>query len=318
MSRDTVHHADAVFDAVKSSSRAAQSPVAASWCRSALHHGLDPSTQRRRERVSARELAAARDEHGALLAIAAPVMDQLFRTVGRSGCGIVLSSSAGIVLERRSSDGDAAAFASVGLAPGGMWGEAEEGTNGIGTCLFEGRPVIIHRDQHFSSRNIGISCMDAPIYAPNGQLIGALDVTSCRDDHSQMMADMIASLVQETARTIERDYFARTYAEARVIFTGDDPVLGSGLLAVDRDDMVVGASRAARIRYRLTNESLETPRSLADVMGEEGGVSLHDGERGILRRALAQTGGNATRAAQVLGIGRATLYRRMKKAGIEH
>lgn len=318
MSREETHHIDAVFDAVKSSSRAAQSPVAASWCRSALHHGLDPSTRRKRERISAKELSIVRDEHGDLLMVATPVLDQLFRTVGRSGCGVILSGRTGIVLERRAGEGDATAFTGVGLAPGGRWGEAEEGTNGIGTCLFEGRPVIIHRDQHFASRNIGISCMDAPIYGPQGQLVGALDVTSCRDDHSALMADMVASLVQETARMIERDYFARLYANARIIFVGDDPVLGSALLAVDRDDMVVGASRAARIRYRLTNESLAAPHSLADLMGEEGNVSLHDGERGMVRRALAQAGGNATRAARLLGIGRATLYRRMKKLGVEY
>ena len=36
----------------------------------------------------------------------------------------------------------------------------------------------------------------------------------------------------------------------------------------------------------------------------------------VLRRALAQADGNATRAAKALGIGRATLYRRMEKVGL--
>ncbi|WP_423605432.1 helix-turn-helix domain-containing protein [Sphingomonas sp. MS122] len=36
----------------------------------------------------------------------------------------------------------------------------------------------------------------------------------------------------------------------------------------------------------------------------------------MLRQALAQAGGNASRAARLLGIGRATLYRRMARAGV--
>jgi len=317
-SREDIQHAGAVLDAVQSPSRAAQSPVAASWCRSALRHGLDPSMQVQRERIGAAELASLRQAHDLLLTVASPVLDQLFRSVGRSGCGVILSDANGIILERRASDADAPLFSLVGLAPGGRWGEEEEGTNGIGTCLFEDRPVVIHRDQHFASRNIGISCMDAPVHDPHGRLVAALDVSSCRDDHGVAMADMVASLVQETARHIERDYFCRHFGQHRIIFLGDDPATGTALLAVDRDDMVIGASRGARLRYRLTDEMLGGVRPLTDVMGQggEGVASFHDGERAVLRRALAQADGNASRAAQMLGIGRATLYRRMKRAGI--
>nr|WP_246048348.1 helix-turn-helix domain-containing protein [Hankyongella ginsenosidimutans] len=46
------------------------------------------------------------------------------------------------------------------------------------------------------------------------------------------------------------------------------------------------------------------------------GHSFLESERAVLRRALAQADGNATLAAKSLGIGRATLYRRMEKAGI--
>jgi hypothetical protein len=36
--------------------------------------------------------------------------------------------------------------------------EKREGTNGIGTCAAESRPITIHQSDHFRSRHIGLSC----------------------------------------------------------------------------------------------------------------------------------------------------------------
>jgi len=309
-------HADAVFDAVSSASMAARSAVAASWCRSVLHHGLDPAESSKRESVGTPALNRLLEAHEPLLLAAAPVLDQVFRSVGRSGCGVILSDAQGIIIDRRVGDGDAVAFDAVGLIEGGRWGEAEEGTNGIGTCLAEGRPVVIHRDQHFASRNIGISCMDAPVHDPQGRLIAALDVSSCRDDHGPAMAEMIAALVRDAARRIERDFFCRHYEPARIVFLGDDAAAGTELLAVDQDDLVIGASRAARLRFGLGDDALFKPRPLGQLTGDGGEVSFEQGDRGVLRKALAQANGNASEAARLLGVGRATLYRRMERAGL--
>jgi len=317
MSRPANSHVDMVFDAIQSRSSAAVSPVAASWCRSALHHRLDPAGDRERASLDGGALALLREEHAPLLAVAAPVLDQMFRTVGRSGCGVILSDASGVIIDRRVGAGDEAGFTEAGLVEGSGWSEAEQGTNGIGTCLFEGQPVIIHREQHFASRNIGISCMDAPVHDPHGRLIAALDVSSCRDDHGAAMAEMIAALVRDAARRIERDFFCHHFDGARIIFLGDDGTTGTGLLAVDRDELVIGASRAARLRLGIGDHAFE-PRPLDQLLGSDEGRSFEDGERTVLRQALAQAGGNASQAARRLGIGRATFYRRMARAGLRH
>lgn len=318
MSRGNSYHADRVLDAVRSPSGAAVSAVAASWCRSAIRHHLDPETEVQRMRVDTATLAHRQAEHVALLAVADPVLDQMFRSVGRSGCGVILSDRDGLILQRRVSDADADAFASVGLVEGGRWSEEEEGTNGIGTCLVEDRPVVIHRDQHFASRNIGISCMDAPVHDPEGRLVAALDVSSCRADHGPAMAEMIASLVRDAARRIERDYFCRHFADRRILFLADEAATGTALLAVDRDDLVVGASRGARLRLGLGIHALADPQPLETLLGDGAAPSFDDADRAVLRQALARAGGNASAAARMLGIGRATFYRRLSKAGLGH
>lgn len=281
-----------------------------------LHHGLDPETSQAVDTVEAAALKQICERNDSLLLVAAPVLDQTYRAVGRSGCGVMLSDAEGTILDRRVGNCDEAGFTDAGLVAGGRWGEAYQGTNGIGTCLAEDRPMVIHREQHFASRNIGISCMDAPIHDALGQLTGALDVSSCRDDHGTAMAEMIGMLVRDAARRIERDLFCRHFAEARIVFLSDDAVDGTALLAADRDGLVVGASRAARLRLALSDASFTAPQPLEQVLGEGGAASFDDGDRTVLRQALARAGGNASAAARALGIGRATFYRRMARTGM--
>ena len=309
-------HTSMVIDAVRSPAEAARSALAASWCRSLLHHGLSPEVAVPRERLGEGQLTHLRSENELLLAVAAPVLDQIFRSVDRSGCGVVLTDASGVILERRVSVGDAQGFSEAGLVEGGRWGEAEEGTNGVGTCLAEDRPVVIHRDQHFASRNIGISCMDAPVHDANGRLAAALDVSSCRDDHSLAAAEMIFALVRDAARRIERDLFCRGYDEHHILFLSDTAAAGTELLATDRDGMVVGASRAARLRFGIPDGPLAELRPIEHLLGEAKAPSFVEGERCVVRKALAVAGGNASAAARSLGIGRATLYRRMARAGL--
>lgn len=317
MASASVSHSDHVLDVVESTRAAALSAVAASWCRSALHHGLDPAAAARTERIGDSEMARVREANGAMLNVAVPVLDSLFGVVGRTGCSVLLADANGIVIEARSMAGDVALLDAIGLTPGAIWSEAAEGTNGIGTCLAETRQVAILRGEHFASRNIGVSCMDAPIFDPLGRIVAALDVSTCRSDHGEAMAAIIAALVQEAARQIEREFFCRSFPHARIIFADSEQAgPGTALLAVDQDDLVIGATNAARQRFRLGIEPLSATRILGDIIGAGDRPSFEDGERGVLRQALARSGGNVTAAARLLGIGRATFYRRMERVGL--
>jgi transcriptional regulator of acetoin/glycerol metabolism len=153
------------------------------------------------------------------------------------------------------------------------------------------------------------------VFDPDGQLAGALDVSSAPADHGDAMAALVQALVQDAARQIERDFFCRRFADARIVYAAEQPGRGAALLAVDRDDLVIGATRGARQHFRLGTKPRLDPRPLADIMG---GIasSFDDSERLVLRQALARSNGNVAAAARGLGIGRATFYRRMERLGI--
>lgn len=309
----TSHHADRVITRTHAADDL--SPLTASWRRSALRHGLDPAAELRAQRLTSAELSVRREAMGHFLSVAAKPVDELYRLVSGSGCAVALTDADGILLDRRASAADASVFDAWALAPGADWSEAAQGTNGVGTCLAEGRGVIIHRDQHFRSANTGMSCIDAPIHGTEGRIIAALDVSSARADSTEGINALIAGMVSQSARAIEAAWFRAAFPGARIVVAGEGI---EALVAVDRNDLAIGATRAARRALGLPKFGPLVPRPLSDLLdgGENAPGGLDRAERAAVIRALARAEGNVTAAARALGIGRATLYRRMSRLGI--
>lgn len=322
-------HVDRVLAAVADPQAAARSALAASWARSVRLYGLDPADAGRPQTVTASQLAQARARMAPFLFHAGPVLDRLFQSVGAGGCCVLLSDRDGVPLERRGDPGDDDDFRRMGLWTGALWSEAAGGTNGIGTCLAEGRALTIHKDQHFHARNIALSCTVAPIHDHEGRLAAALDVSSCRSDLSEAMVGLIAAAAGEAARRIEARVFQEAYAGARLVLVPEEPGTGmppaggaAALLAVDSDDLVIGATRAARQLLRLGSGALNGTVTAASLLQPgQGGAparpALEEAERSALHRTLRQAGGNVSRAARLLGISRATLHRKMARFGLD-
>lgn len=309
-------HVETVI-AVAGSDDAARSPVAASWRRSLVHHKLDPAEEHRVSRLEARALSERRERTGPLLRIAAPVLDRLASAAVEAGCAVLLTDADGLILDDRTRIADRDWFASAGLVPGAAWSEAEEGTNGIGTCLAERRSVIVHRGQHFRARHTQLSCIGSPIFGADGNLTAVIDVSAVRADLTEGHARLVALAVNDAARRIERELFRATFAGARILTVEGGDTTGPILLAVDRDDLILGATRAARRSFGLTAEDIAARRPASDVLGEDSSGGLEEAARSEMLRALQRTGGNVSAAARGLGIGRATFYRKMKQLGLE-
>ncbi|GAA4117492.1 helix-turn-helix domain-containing protein [Aminobacter aganoensis] len=311
-----VEHADRVQAALKSSD-AARSALVASWRRSSQHR-LDPTHRSPPERLTEAELSLARQRIEPLIAVAQASLDRLYLAVGGVGCCVLLADRDGVPVERRGAVADDETFHDWGLWTGTVWSEESEGTNAIGTSLVEQRPLTIHRGQHFLSRNTALSCTTAPIYDHHGNVAAALDVSSCRADLTEGFVNLIALAVGDAARRIEADNFRLAFPHARIILTPEVERSPGGMIAVDADDLVIGATRQARLTYGITRERLERRLPVADIVG--GGMrvaeDLGEAERAALHRALARADGNVSAAAQQLGISRATLHRKLNRLGI--
>lgn len=270
------------------------------------------TSKRAPERLSEQEFREARERMSPLIRAAGPSLDRLFRAVGDVGCCILLADEDGVPVERRGAPVDDGTFEKWGLWPGSCWSGAREGTNGIGTCLVEKRPVTIPRDQHFLEKNIALSCMSAPIHDPDGNFAGVLDVSSCRAELTEAFADLIAQSVADAARRIEAEAFRLAFPMARIVMVpGLERSVGA-LVADDADDLMIGATRGARRALGLSGDLAASPSPAPDILGlTETAETLDRAERAVVMRALAREKGNVSAAARALGISRATLHRNL-------
>ncbi len=223
---------------------------------------------------------------------------------------MLLADSDGVVVDRRGAACDDSTFDSWGLWTGAVWSEKFEGTNGIGTCLVEQRAVTIDRDQHFFTRNALLSCTTAPIFDEHGDLAAAIDVSSCRADLTEGFERLIGIVVADAARAVEAENFRLAFPDARILLAPAGERASASLVAVDGDDLVVGATRAARLALGLNAQRLARPMPAADLIGH----ARADGDG--VDRALARAGGNVSRAAKELDMSRSTLHRKMNQFGL--
>jgi AraC-like DNA-binding protein/PAS domain-containing protein len=228
--------------------------VSASWRRCTAELLIKPDGQAAPHIVTDSELRVSREPLGKAIVYAQEEVDRLYTIVRQEGYVVLLCNTDGIAIHHRGDEAQADQFKYWGIWVGGVWSENVEGTNGIGTCIAEQRPVLVHRDQHFRTRHIGLSCAGAPIFDPTGRLELVLDTSSMTSNQSHTLA---LAATKVAARAVEerlfRDWFRKVWTVAAVPSDDSGPAL---LLAVDSDLRIVGADRVARTAFALDDESL--------------------------------------------------------------
>ena len=67
--------------------------------------------------------------------------------------------------------------AASNLFEGASWNEQDMGTNGIGTALAARAPVLVAGPQHLVHEYYAWACIGIPLRGPDGQVVGALDLS---------------------------------------------------------------------------------------------------------------------------------------------
>jgi AraC-like DNA-binding protein/PAS domain-containing protein len=180
------------------------------------------------------------------------------------------------VIDHRGDQAQAEQFAYWGIWLGGVWSEDVEGTNGIGTCIAEERPITVHQSQHFRARHIGLSCSGAPIFDGDGKLAAILDVSSLDPELSEQSHALTGALTEASARAIEERCFRERFHRDWVIAVAPpDSAAAASLIAVDRDHRIVGADRSARKLLSRKHHSLEKAVSLWTVFERDDALFRH-------------------------------------------
>jgi len=215
-----------------------------SW-RRCLDQGLRPADAVAFQLVPAAAQRRIADENAALVRAARPVLEQLCRAIAHSRYFAVLTNAQGVVIDAQGAFDRSDRRASLITRVGTDLSERSIGTSAIGAALHELAPVWLHRGEHFFEATGAYSCAGAPLFGPDGQCIGMLDLTGIEAHERPELRHLAA----RSARSIEN---ALLLAQPHAMVLrlnwpglrcGDE---GDGLICVDADGAMVGTNLAAR------------------------------------------------------------------------
>jgi AraC-like DNA-binding protein len=239
--------------------------VAASWRRSAENHRIDPASTVTPHVLTTAEVRESREPIEAMVRAAQSELDRLYGIVRRAGYVVLFCDTNGVAIDYRGDEARSAQFRYWGVWVGGSWSEAMEGTNGIGTCIAEQRPITVHQSQHFRARHGSLSCSSAPVFGADARLAAVLDVSSIDSDLSSQSQGLTLPVVVAAAHALEERLFREAYARSWILALAPASDQCAPLLAVDRDFRIVGADTRARTEFSLRQENLDRGLSLWDL-----------------------------------------------------
>jgi transcriptional regulator of acetoin/glycerol metabolism len=245
-------HAATVVGFVRGSIAAAvgvSSAIGASWRRCMIDYSLDPMREHEPFVLDGHALKEYRNRHEHLIQVASAEIDWLYDHIAMSGCALMLTDAGGIVLYEKADPTILEIFRTAGLQLGADWSESRQGTNGMGTCIAENRPIIVHRDEHFRAAHIGLSCTAAPIHDPDGSLVAVLDASTLNPQGTRDNQTHVMALVHLSAKLIEKCLFLRHFQRGSVLRFHARPefvnLQHDGALALASDATVIAADEMA-------------------------------------------------------------------------
>lgn len=214
-----------------------------SW-RRCLDSGQRPEHKVAFDAVSGPLLRRTLESNRDLVDAARPVLATLGRAIASTRYFAILTNAAGVVVDVNGpidrTDRRATLIARVGVD----LSEASVGTTAIGAALIERRPVWLHRGEHFFNDTAVYSCAGAPLFGPDGQCVGMLDLTGI----DAVERPELRHLVVRSARSIENALTLRQPHRLLVRLNWPGSALGDdsdGLIGLDADGWVAGANPTA-------------------------------------------------------------------------
>ncbi|MCT9928976.1 GAF domain-containing protein [Planotetraspora sp. A-T 1434] len=207
---------------------------------------------------------------------ALPIVDRLHEQLAGDPVSTMITDRDGVVLSRRlSHEGLTTRLNRVRLAPGHVYSERYVGTNGIGTALASGRPVLIVGSEHYVEALRDFQCAAVPIQHPTRRtLLGAFNLTTTR----QGSARMLMALARSVAGQIESEIAAISSRRERALFQdyieACSSVRPGPVLALNREVVMMNEQLSAAVAGQDHYALLDHAREIADDYRFEGTRSI--------------------------------------------
>ncbi len=191
--------------------REVRAEVLRSWKR-CRERGLDPFGKVSSAVLSQSELHRLIEDNRPMVEFCEPMMDMIEISVRDTGFVVSLSEKNGCVLLVRGDDEIMEMAGDNFFLPGCIRNIEHAGTNAIGVCLIEGKPIQLTGAEHYNVHFHPWTCSSAPIRDRNGQLLGVITLSGGSvSRHKHTLA-----LVTAAAETIESQLRERELMEEKL------------------------------------------------------------------------------------------------------
>src|SRR5258706_12578712 len=259
-----------------------------SWMR-CISFGLDTLRPPSPEFVSPAILRQEQQRCSLVRGLALAEMHTLHQQIAGSNFLIAFANADGLLLDVISDPSFSDASNAASIRPGTVWTERICGTNGLGTAAHLKRAIVVHGSEHFFSRYNNLTCVAAPIFAPDGELTGILDASSdcmSRQAHTQALVAMAATQIENG---LVREHHRGNLLIAFQNLGECLHTLSRGLLAVDSEGKILAGNRAARVL--LHGLPASAGRLFGDVFRAKFSTFVDEGRRKE-RQSLQDEGGS--------------------------
>ena len=214
-----------------------------SW-RRCLAQGFRPQQRLSFDPVSRSTMERVLEANQPLLRAAAPVIRSLARAMADTRYFAILTDAQGVVIDVNGPIDHQNRLAHLIARVGVDLSESAVGTTAIGATLAELQPVWLHRGEHFFEDTSAYSCAGAPLFGPDGQCVGMLDLTGINVPERPALKHLVSqsALSIENALTLAQPHRVLLRLNWPGRSVGED---SDGLVCLDADGHISGANRAA-------------------------------------------------------------------------
>lgn len=190
-------------------------------------------------RADPEKLEQIMNKNKELLRVARPIMENLHSFVYGSGFVIILTDDEGYIIESIGDENIKEEAERMRFTIGSLWTEEEVGTNAIGLCIKENKPIQVVGAEHYCESHHPWTCSAAPIHDDKANLIGVLNMSgSCHKAHKHTLGIVVAA-----AYSIENEL---SLIKSHELITTTVNSISDGMIIVDKNYKINRANHVAQ------------------------------------------------------------------------
>lgn len=147
-------------------------------------------------------------DNSLFIQIARKHLTKIYDVIKPTGYYIFISDSRGYLLDIIMDEETRSNFErDPSLVIGASRNERYAGTNAIGTCLYEKKPMVFWGEEHYNLVHKRYTCSGAPVMGPDGSIIGAVSITGMKErynEHTLAIVISVCAAIEDDLRKNDR------------------------------------------------------------------------------------------------------------------